>query len=115
MENMQAELGILDLKETTFYATEGGFVGVKHKGEDFPHVILRRVMPLQQPPHIQHSRPSITYACPCGQVGRLPHPGSPGMNTLFSCSEHPAMCSEQFCMLRSRSPRCSAVRLDDSR
>ena len=49
MENIQAELGILDLKETTFYATEGGFVGVKVKGEDYPHVILRRVMPLQQP------------------------------------------------------------------
>ena len=51
MESIQTQmdLGILDLKETTFYATEGGFVGVKYKDKDHPHVILRRIMPLQQP------------------------------------------------------------------
>ena len=51
MESIQTQmdLGILDLKETTFYATEGGFVGIKYKDKDHPHVILRRIMPLQQP------------------------------------------------------------------
>ena len=51
MESIQTQmdLGILDLKETTFYATEGGFVGIKYKEKDHPHVILRRIMPLQQP------------------------------------------------------------------
>jgi len=43
------DLGILDLNETEFYATEGGFVGMKYKGKDHAHVILRRIMPLQQP------------------------------------------------------------------
>ena len=45
----QMDLGILDLKETEFYATEGGFTGLKYKGEDYKHIILRRIMPLQQP------------------------------------------------------------------
>lgn len=45
----QMDLGILDLNETEFYATEGGFTGLKYKGEDYKHIILRRIMPLQQP------------------------------------------------------------------
>ena len=45
----QMDLGIIDVKEAEFYATEGGFAGLKYKGEDHKHIILRRIMPLQQP------------------------------------------------------------------
>ena len=48
-ETIQMDLGILDLKNANFYATEGGFVGLKYNGEDHQHVILRRIMPLQMP------------------------------------------------------------------
>ncbi|MCL2372281.1 MAG: DUF1854 domain-containing protein [Defluviitaleaceae bacterium] len=47
--NEQMDLGIMDLNETEFYATEGGFLGVKFKGEDYKHIILRRIMPMQEP------------------------------------------------------------------
>ena len=49
MSTLQMDLGILDIKETEFYATSGGFVGLKYKGEDHKHIILRRIMPLQMP------------------------------------------------------------------
>ena len=45
----QVDLGILDTKETVFYTTEGGFVGLKYKKENHKHISLRRIMPLQQP------------------------------------------------------------------
>ena len=45
----QMDLGILDLKQTKFYATEGGFVALKYKDEDHKHIVLRRIMPLQMP------------------------------------------------------------------
>ena len=53
MENnphdLQQDLGILDISQAEIYATAGGFVGLKYKGEDYKHVILRRIMPLQMP------------------------------------------------------------------
>ena len=48
-EEMQKELGILDLSQAEIYETSGGFVGLKYKGEDYKHVILRRIMPLNMP------------------------------------------------------------------
>jgi hypothetical protein len=48
MENT-IDLGILDIKEAEFYSGSGGFAGLKYKGEDHSHVILRRIMPMQQP------------------------------------------------------------------
>jgi len=47
----QMDLGIMDIKEAEFYMTDGGFAGLKYKGEDYKHVILRRIMPMQQPFH----------------------------------------------------------------
>jgi len=47
--SLQMDLGIIDLSKAEFYATEGGFVGLKYNDEDHKHVILRRVMPLQMP------------------------------------------------------------------
>ncbi|MCL2189491.1 MAG: DUF1854 domain-containing protein [Defluviitaleaceae bacterium] len=43
------DLGILDIKDVDFYTAEGGFMGVKCKGEDYKHVILRRIMPIEHP------------------------------------------------------------------
>jgi len=43
------DLGILDIRETEFYNGIGGFAGLRYKGEDYPHIILRRIMPMQQP------------------------------------------------------------------
>jgi hypothetical protein len=45
----QMDLGMLDIKQAEFYNGAGGFAGLKYKGEDFPHIILRRLMPLKYP------------------------------------------------------------------
>jgi hypothetical protein len=45
----QMDLGILDTKELTFYTAAGGFTGLKHKGEDYKHIVLRRIMPIEHP------------------------------------------------------------------
>ena len=47
--NQQMDLGIMDIKDAEFYTGDGGFAGLKYKGEDYKHVILRRIMPQQQP------------------------------------------------------------------
>jgi len=49
MSTLQMDLGIMEPKDTEFYATEGGFLGLKYKGEEHKHIILRRIMPLQMP------------------------------------------------------------------
>ena len=49
--NNQMDLGIMDLKEAQFYLTEGGFAGLRYKGEDYKHIVLRRIMPIDQPLH----------------------------------------------------------------
>ena len=51
MSTLQMDLGIMETKDTEFYTTEGGFVGLKYKGEDYKHVVLRRIMPMDQPLH----------------------------------------------------------------
>lgn len=45
----QMDLGIIDVKEARFYASEGGFPGLSYKGEDYRHVVLRRIMPMAEP------------------------------------------------------------------
>ena len=47
----QLDLGIMDTKEAVFYTTEGGFAGLRYKGEDYKHIVLRRIMPIDQPLH----------------------------------------------------------------
>jgi len=44
-----SDLGLMDLSKTEFYTTDGGFTGLKYKGEDYKHIILRRIMPIDQP------------------------------------------------------------------
>ena len=45
----QMDLGIIDVNQARFYASEGGFPGLEYKGEDYKHVVLRRIMPMQEP------------------------------------------------------------------
>ena len=47
--NTQIDLGMLDVKEVVFYKTEGGFTGLRTGGQDYKHVILRRIMPIEHP------------------------------------------------------------------
>ncbi len=47
--NDTLDLGILDTAAVRFYAAEGGFTGLKLNGKDYPHITLRRTMPIQQP------------------------------------------------------------------
>ncbi len=50
MDNKYAlDLGILDVNEIEFYTADGGFTGLKTAGKDYPHITLRRTMPIQQP------------------------------------------------------------------
>jgi len=43
------DLGIMDIAEAKFYVGSGGFAGLHYKGEEYKHIILRRIMPMQQP------------------------------------------------------------------
>jgi len=45
------DLGIMDLSQAEFYIADGGFAGLKYKGEDYRHIVLRRIMPIDQPLH----------------------------------------------------------------
>jgi len=47
--NTHMDLGILDVKDVAFYTASGGFMGLRHKGEDYKHVVLRRIMPIEHP------------------------------------------------------------------
>ncbi|MDR0273130.1 MAG: DUF1854 domain-containing protein, partial [Clostridiales bacterium] len=46
---MEFDLGFIDINEAEFYSSTGGFAGLKYKGEDYAHIILRRIMPMAQP------------------------------------------------------------------
>jgi len=43
------ELGIIDVEKAEFYVTEGGFLGLRYNGADYPHTVLRRALPVKQP------------------------------------------------------------------
>jgi hypothetical protein len=43
------DLGIFDVNKISFYITEGGFTGLKTDDKDYPHITLRRTMPIQAP------------------------------------------------------------------
>jgi hypothetical protein len=46
---MGTDLGILNINDLEFYNGSGGFAGLKYNGEDYSHIILRRIMPLAHP------------------------------------------------------------------
>ncbi|MCL1885042.1 MAG: DUF1854 domain-containing protein [Defluviitaleaceae bacterium] len=45
------DLGILDIRDAEFYSGSGGFAGLRYKGEDHHHIVLRRIMPMKHPFH----------------------------------------------------------------
>ena len=45
----QIDIGLLNIKEAEFYVTKGGFTGLRYAGKDYPHITLRRALPVYQP------------------------------------------------------------------
>jgi len=43
------DIGLLDTTKTDFYLTEGGFAGLRYGDKDYPHIVLRRSLPIGQP------------------------------------------------------------------
>lgn len=43
------DIGLMDTDKAEFYVTEGGFTGLKYGGEDYPHIVLRRSLPVREP------------------------------------------------------------------
>jgi len=46
-----SDLGIMDLKQAEFFTASGGFAGLRYKGSEYKHIVLRRIMPIDQPMH----------------------------------------------------------------
>jgi len=46
-----SDLGLMDVSKAEFYIADGGFAGLKYKDKDYKHVVLRRIMPIDQPLH----------------------------------------------------------------
>ena len=45
----QMDIGIFNIDKVEFYMTEGGFTGLRHDGNDYPHITLRRTLPIGRP------------------------------------------------------------------
>lgn len=43
------DIGLLDISKADFYVTEGGFTGLRYDDKDYPHVVLRRTLPVKEP------------------------------------------------------------------
>jgi hypothetical protein len=43
------DLEFLNLNDVEFYEGSGGFVGLRHKDDNYSHIILRRIMPMAEP------------------------------------------------------------------
>jgi len=43
------DIGLMNTSEAEFYVTEGGFAGLRYQGKDYPHIVLRRVLPIREP------------------------------------------------------------------
>ena len=48
-ENNTLDIGLLDTDKAEFYVTEGGFTGLKYDDKDYPHIVLRRSLPIKDP------------------------------------------------------------------
>ncbi|MCL2664317.1 MAG: DUF1854 domain-containing protein [Defluviitaleaceae bacterium] len=49
MEELNADIGLLDVGKAEFFLTEGGFTGLRYDGKEHKHVTLRRALPVNQP------------------------------------------------------------------
>ena len=47
--SISPEIGLLDTDKAEFYITEGGFTGLKYNDKDYPHIVLRRSLPIKEP------------------------------------------------------------------
>jgi hypothetical protein len=45
----EPDIGLMDTGKAEFYVTEGGFAGLRYDGKDYPHIVLRRSLPIQEP------------------------------------------------------------------
>ena len=45
----QLDIGLMDTNKAEFYVTEGGFAGLRYEGKDYPHIVLRRSLPIKEP------------------------------------------------------------------
>ncbi|MCL2422163.1 MAG: DUF1854 domain-containing protein [Defluviitaleaceae bacterium] len=45
----ETQIGLMDTNKAEFYVTEGGFAGLRYEGEDYPHIVLRRSLPIKEP------------------------------------------------------------------
>jgi len=48
MQNLP-DIGLMDTAKAVFYITEGGFAGLRYNGTDYPHITLRRTLPIKEP------------------------------------------------------------------
>ncbi|MCL2433483.1 MAG: DUF1854 domain-containing protein [Clostridia bacterium] len=69
------DLGLLVTESADFYATPGGFLGLRHGGEDYPRVTLRRALPHGNPwEYICVADPENKEICIIKDVAALPGP-----------------------------------------
>ena len=45
----EPQIGLMDCAKAEFYVTDGGFAGLRYEGEDYPHIVLRRSLPIIEP------------------------------------------------------------------
>ncbi|MCL2016134.1 MAG: DUF1854 domain-containing protein [Defluviitaleaceae bacterium] len=45
----EPDIGLMDVGKAEFYVTDGGFTGLRYAGEDYPHIVLRRSLPIKEP------------------------------------------------------------------
>ena len=43
------DIGLLDTDKAEFYLTQGGFTGLRYEDKDYPHIVLRRSLPVREP------------------------------------------------------------------
>ena len=43
------DIGLLNTDKAEFYLTEGGFTGLRYEDKDYPHIVLRRSLPVREP------------------------------------------------------------------
>ena len=44
-----SDIGLMDTDKAEFYVTEGGFTGLRYEGSEYPHIVLRRSLPIKEP------------------------------------------------------------------
>jgi len=46
---VETQIGLMDTDKAEFYVAEGGFAGLRYEGIDYPHIVLRRSLPIKEP------------------------------------------------------------------